>query len=107
MVCIVPLYIILRSYSTCKYNSQPVSCLSPPVPKLHKLFLPTLAATQSRYPAEVVSALTKAGFSVVESAPSKAPAWPLTDQKTDLFLAMRRVVQVSLVCVVDVFSVLE
>jgi len=61
--------------------------------QLHKLFLPTLAATQSRYPAEVIASLERAGFATVESKPSKAPAWPLTDQKTDLFLAMRRVVQ--------------
>ena len=29
---------------------------------------------------------------MVESAPSRAPAWPLTDQKTDLFLFLRAVV---------------
>ena len=52
--------------------------------------------------AGVVSPPTKL---LLLSAPSVDPA--LTDQKTDLFLAMRRVVQVSLVCVVDVFSVLE
>jgi len=59
---------------------------------LHKLFLPTLAATQSRYPAEVTQAFERAGFQIVMSAPSKAPAWPLTDQKTDLFLFMRSIV---------------
>merc|ERR1712167_316372 len=56
---------------------------------LHKLFLPTLAATQSNYPEEVTDALERAGFNVILSAPSVAPAWPLTDQKTDLFLTMR------------------
>ena len=60
--------------------------------QLHGLFLPTLAATQSRYPAEVTAALRRAGFQIEESAPSRAPAWPLTDQKTDLFLLLRAVV---------------
>eukprot|EP00658_Telonema_sp_P-2_P064686 TRINITY_DN5386_c0_g1_i8.p1 TRINITY_DN5386_c0_g1~~TRINITY_DN5386_c0_g1_i8.p1 ORF type:complete len:264 (+),score=90.62 TRINITY_DN5386_c0_g1_i8:61-852(+) len=59
---------------------------------LHKLFLPTLAATQSNYPAEVTDALERAGFKVLVSAPSFAPAWPLTDQKTDLFLMMRQLI---------------
>ena len=61
--------------------------------ELHEWFLPTLAATQSNYPSEVTDALKKAGFEIVLSAPSEAPAWPLTDQKTDLFLAMRAVVR--------------
>lgn len=60
--------------------------------ELHKLFLPTLAATQSNYPAEVTDALERAGFKILLSAPSLAPAWPLTDQKTDLFLVMRRMI---------------
>jgi len=59
---------------------------------LHRLFLPTLAATQSNYPAEVTDALQRAGFKIIQSAPSIAPAWPLTDQKTDLFHALRFVV---------------
>jgi len=59
---------------------------------LHRLFLPTLAATQSNYPEEVTSALQRAGFDIIQSAPSIAPAWPLTDQKTDLFHGMRFVV---------------
>jgi sterol 24-C-methyltransferase len=57
--------------------------------ELHKLFLPTLAATQSMYPADVTAAFERAGFNVLVSAPSVAPAWPLTDQKTDLFLLFR------------------
>ena len=60
--------------------------------RLHALFLPTLAATQSNYPADVTAALARAGFEIVLSAPSSAPAWPLTDQKTDLFLTMRAIV---------------
>eukprot|EP00656_Telonema_subtile_P048097 TRINITY_DN5649_c0_g1_i1.p1 TRINITY_DN5649_c0_g1~~TRINITY_DN5649_c0_g1_i1.p1 ORF type:complete len:330 (+),score=110.55 TRINITY_DN5649_c0_g1_i1:199-1188(+) len=60
--------------------------------QLHKLFLPTLAATQSNYPAEVTAALKRAGFELILSAPSLAPAWPLTDQKTDLFLMMRSLI---------------
>ena len=60
--------------------------------ELHRLFLPTLAATQSNYPADVVAALERAGFETILSAPSVAPAWPLTDQKTDLFLTMRAMI---------------
>lgn len=59
---------------------------------LHTLFLPTLAATQSNYPELVVASLERAGFDVLLSMPSIAPAWPITDQKTDLFLFMRSIV---------------
>ncbi|KAK3257649.1 hypothetical protein CYMTET_33272 [Cymbomonas tetramitiformis] len=59
---------------------------------LHKLFLPTLAATQSNYPKDVTDALERAGFKLVLSAPSVAPAWPITDQKTDLFLFFRGII---------------
>ncbi|MGB0875699.1 MAG: class I SAM-dependent methyltransferase [Mycobacterium sp.] len=51
---------------------------------LHRLFLPTLAATQSMYPADVCAALERAGFRVLVSAPSKSEAWPLCEQKTAL-----------------------
>ena len=61
--------------------------------ELHKLFLPTLAATQSNYPAHVTEALERVGFKLILSAPSVAPAWPLTDQKTDLFLWMRSLIR--------------
>ena len=61
--------------------------------RLHSLFLPTLAATQSNYPVDVTSALERAGFKVLLSAPSVAPTWPLTDQKTDLFITMRSIVR--------------
>ena len=57
--------------------------------KLHSLFLPTLAATQSNYPKDVIKSLKKAGFNIILSAPSIAPAWPLTNQKTDFFLLLR------------------
>lgn len=60
---------------------------------LHKLFLPTLAATQSMYPADVCAALERAGFRVVLSAPSKAPAWPICEQKRDLILVGRKVIR--------------
>ena len=51
---------------------------------LHKLFLPTLAATQSMYPADVCAALERAGFRILVSAPSKSEAWPLCEQKRGL-----------------------
>jgi sterol 24-C-methyltransferase len=60
---------------------------------LHKAYLPTLAATQSRYPADVCAALEKAGFHIVVSAPSKRPAWPICEQKRDLILRARKVVR--------------
>jgi sterol 24-C-methyltransferase len=60
---------------------------------LHKLFLPTLAATQSMYPADVCAALERAGFNIVVSAPSKSEAWPLCEQKRDLILTARRVIR--------------
>ncbi|MFT5682511.1 MAG: sterol 24-C-methyltransferase [Myxococcota bacterium] len=60
---------------------------------LHRLFLPTLAATQSMYPADVCAALERAGFTIVLSAPSKSEAWPLCEQKRDLILGARRVIR--------------
>jgi len=60
---------------------------------LHKTYLPTLAATQSRYPADVCAALERAGFEILVSAPSKSEAWPLCEQKRDLILNGRRVVR--------------
>ncbi len=60
---------------------------------LHKAFLPTLAATQSMYPADVCAALERAGFEILISAPSKSEAWPLCEQKRDLILMGRRVVR--------------
>jgi sterol 24-C-methyltransferase len=60
---------------------------------LHKLFLPTLAATQSMYPADVCAALERAGFKIILSAPSKGPAWPICEQKRDLILAGRKVIR--------------
>ena len=60
---------------------------------LHKKFLPTLAATQSMYPADVCAALERAGFTIVLSAPSKSEAWPLCDQKANLIRRGRKVVR--------------
>ncbi len=60
---------------------------------LHRLFLPTLAATQSMYPADVCAALERAGFRILLSAPSKSEAWPLCEQKRDLVAHGRRVVR--------------
>ena len=60
---------------------------------LHKLFLPTLAATQSMYPADVCAALEKAGFEILVSGPSKSEAWPLCEQKRDLIHRGRKVVR--------------
>ncbi|GAF86476.1 unnamed protein product, partial [marine sediment metagenome] len=61
--------------------------------KLHKAFLPTLAATQSMYPADVCAALERAGFKILVSAPSKSEAWPIAEQKRNLILMGRRVVR--------------
>jgi len=60
---------------------------------LHKKYLPTLAATQSIYPADVCKALEKAGFAILLSAPSKSPAWPICEQKRDLILRVRKVIR--------------
>jgi len=60
---------------------------------LHKVYLPTLAATQSMYPADVCAALERVGFEILVSAPSKSEAWPLCEQKRDLILTGRRVVR--------------
>jgi sterol 24-C-methyltransferase len=60
---------------------------------LHRLFLPTLAATQSMYPADVCAALQRAGFRIVLSAPSKSEAWPLCEEKRDLILGARKVIR--------------
>ena len=60
---------------------------------LHRSYLPTLAATQSMYPADVCAALERAGFKLILNAPSKAPAWPICEQKRDLILLVRKVVR--------------
>ncbi len=60
---------------------------------LHKLFLPTLAATHSMYPADVCAALERAGFKILVSAPSKSEAWPICEQKRDLILRGRKAVR--------------
>jgi len=60
---------------------------------LHRAFLPTLAATQSMYPADVCAALERAGFKILVSAPSKSEAWPSAGQKRNLILIGRRVVR--------------
>jgi sterol 24-C-methyltransferase len=60
---------------------------------LHRSFLPTLAATHSMYPADVCSALERAGFKVLISAPSKSEAWPLCEQKRNLMYMGRRAVR--------------
>ncbi|NRB39442.1 MAG: class I SAM-dependent methyltransferase, partial [Pseudomonadales bacterium] len=60
---------------------------------LHKSFLPTLAATQSMYPADVCAALERAGFEIILSAPSKSEAWPICEQKRDLILMARKAIR--------------
>ena len=60
---------------------------------LHKTFLPTLAATQSMYPADVCAALESAGFKILISAPSKGEAWPICEQKSNLVAMGRKVVR--------------
>ena len=60
---------------------------------LHKKYLPTLADTQSMYPADVCKALERAGFKILLSAPSKSPAWPICEQKRDLILRVRKVIR--------------
>jgi sterol 24-C-methyltransferase len=61
--------------------------------KLHKTYLPTLAATQSMYPADVCAALERAGFKILVSAPSKSEAWPICEQKRDLILIVRKIIR--------------
>ncbi|MEZ4287229.1 MAG: class I SAM-dependent methyltransferase [Polyangiales bacterium] len=61
--------------------------------RLHKLYLPTLAATQSMYPQDVCAALERAGFTIMASTPSKRPAWPICEQKRDLILHARRLIR--------------
>lgn len=56
---------------------------------LHKLFLPTLAATKSNYPSDIVKALENAGFDIITSKPSDAPTWTLTEQKTNLIIVFK------------------
>jgi sterol 24-C-methyltransferase len=60
---------------------------------LHKNYLPTLAATQSMYPADVCNALERAGFKIILSAPSKSPAWPICEQKRNLIWRVRKVIR--------------
>ena len=60
---------------------------------LHQTYLPTLAATQSMYPADVCKALERAGFKILLSAPSKSPAWPICEQKRNLIWRVRKVVR--------------
>ena len=60
---------------------------------LHKTYLPTLAATQSMYPADVCASLERAGFKVLTSAPSKKPAWPICEQKRNLIFGIRKVIR--------------
>jgi sterol 24-C-methyltransferase len=61
--------------------------------RLHKSYLPTLAATQSMYPADVCAALERAGFDILVSGPSKCPAWPICEQKRNLIFMGRKVVR--------------
>ena len=61
--------------------------------RLQRLYLPTLAATQSMYPADVCAALERAGFEIILSAPSKSAAWPLCEQKRDLILWARKAIR--------------
>ena len=60
---------------------------------LQKSYLPTLAATQSMYPADVCGALERAGFHLILSAPSKSVAWPICEQKRDLILLARKAIR--------------
>ncbi len=60
---------------------------------LHKSYLPTLAATQSMYPADVCAALKRAGFDIILSAPSKSEAWPVCEQKRDLIHMARKAIR--------------
>ncbi len=60
---------------------------------LHKSYLPTLAATQSMYPADVCAALEKAGFKIILSEPSKSEAWPICEQKRDMIKLARKAIR--------------
>lgn len=61
--------------------------------ELHHAYMPTLMATQSNYPSDVVAAMERAGFQRVLSEPSAAPTWPICDSKTHLFSVLRFVVR--------------
>ena len=41
------------------------------------------------YPADVCSALERAGFKIILSAPSKSPAWPICEQKRNLITSIK------------------
>ena len=60
--------------------------------ELHRLYMPCLAASASNYPKDVTDALQRAGFELIYSRPSIAPAYPLTEQKTELIEALRSMV---------------
>lgn len=75
------------------YVLTPIFNRSNPVhARLRDVYMPTLAGTQSSYETEIRGALEKAGFETVLSIPSVAPAWPITNQKRDLFLTVRKIV---------------
>ena len=76
-------------YQRLEVDESPVVLTGPN----HKSYLPTLAATQSKYPADVCAALERAGFTILISAPSRGPAWPLGEQKRDMILMGRKVVR--------------
>lgn len=58
--------------------------------ELHRRWLPTIAAAQSNYPGDVTAAMERAGFRIISSMPSAAPAWPLSESKEALFHLFRR-----------------
>ena len=60
---------------------------------LERSYLPTLAATQSLYPADVAHSLERAGFEILVCAPSKSAAWPICEQKRDLILRARKAIR--------------
>jgi sterol 24-C-methyltransferase len=62
--------------------------------ELHRLFRPTLSAKRFKYSRDVVFALRRAGFEVIRSSPSVAPAWPIVAQKINTFRAIRVSVRV-------------
>ena len=77
-------------YSCSEYViTQDFDFKNPEHRNLHKLFLPTLAATKSNYPSDIVDELIKAGFEVITSKPSDAPTWTLTEQKTNLIILFK------------------
>jgi sterol 24-C-methyltransferase len=45
------------------------------------------------YPADVCTALERAGFKILISEPSQRPAWPICEQKRNLIFGIRKIIR--------------